>query len=134
MRPFARSLRPFAHRSGVPIAGWTVAIWVAEAGIMLAIAYAAGWSLSPQDATLVVAFGRARGRHPGRAGRRGTYDGAVVLGLKAATIAGGAASGILSRVIVFGPPTIVGLVLRVTRYGGLRVSYRTSRNPPVLTS
>ncbi|MDA0182394.1 flippase-like domain-containing protein [Solirubrobacter phytolaccae] len=136
VRPLGRSLRLFAHRSGVPIVGWSLAIWAAEAAILLAIARSVGLTIMPQDAALIVAFAALATGIPAAPAAAGTYDGAMVLGLKAAGIAGSAASGILilSRVIVFGPPTLIGLVVLVVRYGGLRAGYKTSRSLPVSTS
>jgi uncharacterized membrane protein YbhN (UPF0104 family) len=52
----------------------------------------------------------------------GSYDAGILLGLHAAQVYGGAAVGflLLVRFIVFVPVTIVGLVVLVVRYGGLR--------------
>ena len=56
----------------------------------------------------------------------GTFDWAMIAGLKAAGITGGAASGILilSRFMYFVPATVVGLIVLVTRYGGLSAARR----------
>ena len=58
---------------------------------------------------------------PAAPGFAGTFDAAMILGLKAAGITGGAASGILilARFMYFVPATVVGLIVLVTRYGGL---------------
>ena len=54
----------------------------------------------------------------------------MILGLKAAGITGGAASGILilSRFMYFVPATVVGLIVLVTRYGGLAAVRRSGRH------
>ena len=136
VRPVAGALRLFAHPSGLPIVGWSLVIWGLEGLNLVAIARSIGISLSPQDGLLVVTLAALAAAIPAAPGFAGTYDAALLLGLKAAGIAGGAASGILilSRLMFFGPPTVVGLITLVTRYGGLRGFYRTSRNLPVSTS
>ena len=59
----------------------------------------------------------------------GTFDAAIVFGLKALGITGGAAVSfaILVRAVLFVPITIVGLVLVLVRYGGWR-TLRLGRN------
>ena len=59
---------------------------------------------------------------PSGPGYAGTVDAATILGIKAV---GGSSSAavsylILVRFVVFVPITVVGLVVALTRYGGLR--------------
>src|SRR5947209_741516 len=59
---------------------------------------------------------------PAGPGYAGSYDAGILLGLHASKVMGGAAVGflLLARFIVFVPVTIVGLIVLVARYGGLR--------------
>jgi len=145
IRPVARALRLFAHPSGIPVVGLTVAIWVLEGLNLVVIAESVGLSLSLLDGVLVITLASLAAAIPAAPGFAGTYDWGMILGLKAAGIAAGAASGmlILSRFMYFVPPTVVGLIVLIGRYGGLSTARRlraaelrqnTSRSRPVSTS
>jgi uncharacterized protein (TIRG00374 family) len=126
IRPVARALRLFAHPSGIPIVGLSVLIWALEGMNLVVIAQSVGVSLAPLDGLLVITLASLAAAVPAAPGFAGTYDAGLVLGLKAAGITGGAASGILilSRFMYFAPATIVGLIVLVTRYGGLTFARR----------
>jgi uncharacterized membrane protein YbhN (UPF0104 family) len=59
---------------------------------------------------------------PAAPGYVGTFDAAVIFGLRAVGVVGGQAVGfaLLVRFVLFVPIIVVGLVLLVTRYGGVR--------------
>ena len=59
---------------------------------------------------------------PAAPGYVGTFDAAVVFGLHALSVDGGqaVAYALLVRFVLFVPITVAGLILLVTRYGGLR--------------
>jgi uncharacterized membrane protein YbhN (UPF0104 family) len=59
---------------------------------------------------------------PAAPGYIGTYDAAIVFGLKALGVTGDRAGGfaLLTRFVIFAPITLAGLALPVWRYGGLR--------------
>jgi hypothetical protein len=63
---------------------------------------------------------------PAAPGFLGTYDAAVIFALKAFGVTGGQAIGVdlMVRFVVFVPITAVGLILVITRYGGLKVLRR----------
>jgi uncharacterized membrane protein YbhN (UPF0104 family) len=124
IRPVARASKLFAHPAGIPLVGMTVAIWALEGVNLVVIARSVGIGLSVLDGTLVIVLASLAAAIPAAPGFAGTYDAGMVLGLKAAGIVGGAASGILilSRFMYFVPPTVVGLIALVTRYGGLKVA------------
>jgi uncharacterized membrane protein YbhN (UPF0104 family) len=92
------------------------------------IARSVGQALSLADGMLVVSLASLAAAIPAAPGFAGTFDAAMILGLKAAKITGGAASGIviLSRFMYFVPATVVGLIVLVTRYGGLRALRRAA--------
>jgi hypothetical protein len=62
----------------------------------------------------------------------GTFDAAVVFGLKALGVTGGVAVSyaLLVRFVLFVPITAVGLGLLVARYGGLRQLRRRQQPEP----
>jgi uncharacterized membrane protein YbhN (UPF0104 family) len=66
---------------------------------------------------------------PAAPGYVGTFDSAVLFGLHALKVAGGnaVAFAVLVRFVMFVPITAVGLVLLVTRYGGIRELRSTAR-------
>ncbi len=127
IRPVARSLRLFAHPSGIPLVALSIAIWALEGINLVVIAKSVGVSLSALDGMLIVVLASLAAAVPAAPGFAGTFDAAMILGLKAAGITGGAASGILilSRFMYFVPATVVGLIVLVTRYGGLSALRRT---------
>jgi uncharacterized protein (TIRG00374 family) len=128
IRPVARALRLFAHPSGVPMIGLSLLIWALDGVNLVVIARSVGQTLSLPDGMLVVSLASLAAAIPAAPGFAGTFDAAMILGLKAAKITGGAASGILilSRFMYFVPATVVGLIVLVTRYGGLRALRRAA--------
>jgi uncharacterized membrane protein YbhN (UPF0104 family) len=126
IRPVARACRLFAHPSGIPLVGLSVGIWALEGLNLVVIARSVGVDLAPQDGVLAVVLASLAAAVPAAPGFAGTFDAGMLLGLKAAGIAGGAASGmlILSRFMYFVPATLVGLVALVTRYGGIKLARR----------
>jgi glycosyltransferase 2 family protein len=126
IRPVARACRLFAHPSGIPLVGLSVGIWVLEGLNLVVIARSVGLHLAPQDGVLAVVLASLAAAVPAAPGFAGTFDAGMLLGLKAASITGGAASGmlILSRFMYFVPATVVGLGALVMRYGGVKLARR----------
>jgi uncharacterized protein (TIRG00374 family) len=120
IRPVARAMRLFAHPSGIPLVALSVAIWALEGLNLVVIGQSIGISIPPLDGMLVVVLASLAAAVPAAPGFAGTFDAGILLGLKAAGITGGAASGILilSRFMYFVPATVVGLIVLITRYGG----------------
>ena len=120
IRPFVRACRLFAHPSGIPLVALSVAIWALEGLNLVVIAHSVGITLSALDGMLVVVLASLAAAVPAAPGFAGTFDAGILLGLKAAGITGGAASGILilSRFMYFVPATVVGLIVLLARYGG----------------
>jgi uncharacterized membrane protein YbhN (UPF0104 family) len=121
VRPVARASKLFAHRGGAALAALSVVIWIVEGLNLVAIASSVGLSMSAPDGVLVVVLASLVAAVPAAPGYAGTFDAAMVLGLKAAGIVGGGAVGVLllARFMFFVPATVVGLVLMLSRYGGL---------------
>ncbi len=114
--PRARCCRRWAC---VLLAGSFV-IWGMEASVYLAVAHATGLDISAMGALYLMALANLFAMLPAAPGYVGTFDAAVIFGVKAI---GGTESAalpylLLLRFILFVPITLVGLVLLVVRYGG----------------
>jgi uncharacterized membrane protein YbhN (UPF0104 family) len=122
LAPLAQPSRLLLSRFGVGLLLVSLAIWVVEASVYMAVGHAVDIGLSLQDGLAVVAFTNAAALIPAAPGYIGTYDAAVIFAVDAVSSA--AKSSILSyllllRFVLFIPITIVGFVLLVARYGGL---------------
>jgi uncharacterized protein (TIRG00374 family) len=122
VRPYAHASRLFAHAEGFTLAGMSGLIWLLEGLTVMLVGRSLGIHLGLLSALLTNVIATLASAIPAGPGFVGTYDGGILLGLHAAGVNGGAATGflILVRFIVFVPVTIVGLVVLVVRYGGLR--------------
>ena len=119
-RPLADAPRALVGSTGVVLLAGTFAIWAVEAGVYLAVARAVELDISAMGALYLVAITNLFAMLPAAPGYVGTFDAAVVFGVKAI---GGTASLALSyllllRFMLFVPITVVGLVVLLTRYGG----------------
>ena len=118
-----------------PTGAWllvgTFLIWVLEASVYAAVARAVDLPLQGLDALYLVALTNLVALVPAAPGYVGTFDAAVLFGVRALTAgASGAASYVLAlRLVLFVPITLVGLALLVIRYGGL-ATLRALRTAP----
>jgi len=110
------------------------AIWALEASVYLTVARALRIDMGAMDSLYLVALTNLFAMIPAAPGYVGTFDAAVIFGVKAIGDTGSAAVSylLLLRFLLFVPITLVGLVVLVTRYGGwsrLRAAVRleTSR-------
>ena len=119
-RPLAGAPRALLSRQGVVLLGLSFLIWAVEASVYLSIAHAAGLDISGMGALYIVAFTNLVAMLPAGPGYLGTFDAAVVVGVKAIGGTGSQAVSylLLLRFILFVPITVVGLIVLVTRYGG----------------
>jgi uncharacterized membrane protein YbhN (UPF0104 family) len=120
LRPLAGAPRAVLSREGVVLLAASFLIWAIEASVYLAVARAAALDISGMGALYLVALTNLFAMLPAAPGYVGTFDAAVIFGVKAI---GGTESAALSyllllRFILFVPITLVGLVMLVTRYGG----------------
>jgi uncharacterized protein (TIRG00374 family) len=122
IRPYAHASRLFAHAEGFKLAGMSGLIWLLEGATVMLVGRSLGIHLGLLAALLTNVIATLFSAVPAGPGFVGTYDGGILLGLHAAGVNGGAATGflILVRFVVFVPVTVVGLVVLVVRYGGLR--------------
>src|SRR4051794_36355063 len=121
MRPVLGASRTLLTRTGVALAVLSVAIWMCEATVFWLVCGSVAVSISALGALFVVVLGSLFALVPAAPGYVGTYDAALLFGLSALGVTGGAALGctLMFRFVVFVPITLCGLGLMVTRYGGL---------------
>jgi hypothetical protein len=139
VRPIARASKVFVRPVGVPIGAASLVIWMLEGLNLLFIARSVGLHLTLLESVLTTVLASLLAAVPAAPGYAGTFDAGLLLGLKAAGAAGGAAVGVLllARFMFFVPVTVAGLVLLVARYGGLhlrerRAELRAATEPPEL--
>jgi hypothetical protein len=121
-RPLVRAGRPLLGRGGALLAVATVGIWMLEAVVLWLLGRSLSLDLSPLGAAFVLVLSAFLSLVPAAPGYIGTYDAAIIFGLKGLGITGAQAVGfaLLTRFVIFAPITVVGLGLLVWRYGGLR--------------
>jgi uncharacterized protein (TIRG00374 family) len=129
IRPVARASRLFIHPWGAALMLLTLVVWGLEGIVFSLCAQALSADLSYAECLLTIVLASFFSLIPSAPGFVGTYDAAVLFALKAFGVAGGKAVGLLVmvRFVVFVPITIAGLILVMTRYGGLRVLFRRER-------
>ena len=122
IRPYAGASRLFAHAEGVTLAGMSGFIWLLEGATVMLVGRSLGIHLGLLAALLTNVIASLFSALPAGPGYAGSYDAGILLGLHAAKVNGGTAVGflLLVRAVVFIPVTIVGLIVLVARYGGLR--------------
>jgi uncharacterized protein (TIRG00374 family) len=131
IRPVAGASRQLVTRQGVPLAAFSAVIWALDGTTVLLAARSVGVDLAVVSALAVIVLGSLAAAIPAAPGYVGTFDAAFLLGIHAAGATGGDAVSVLlmSRFVLFGPPTIAGLVALVVGYGGLRAR-RELRSAP----
>ena len=114
----------------------SIALWLVEGSIYAILGPVAGIQLSLLDGLYIMALANLVSLVPAAPGYVGTYDAAVLLGVR--LVGGGtraAALGyvVLMRFVLFVPIALVGLVAMLARYGGLAGARRaiTVRARPV---
>jgi uncharacterized membrane protein YbhN (UPF0104 family) len=120
LRPLAGAPRALASRHGAGLLALSFAIWALEAAVYLGVARAVGLDISAMGSLYLVALTNLFAMLPAAPGYVGTFDAAVIFGVKAI---GGASSAAVSyllllRFVLFVPITLVGLVVLLVRYGG----------------
>jgi len=120
LRPLAGAPRALLSRDGVTLLAGSFAIWAVEASVYLAVARSVNIEISGMGALYLVAITNLFAMLPAAPGYVGTFDAAVVFGVKAIGGSGSAAFSylLLLRFVLFLPITLVGLLVLVGRYGG----------------
>ena len=112
---------------GAALLALSLTLWVAEAGVYAVLGHVAGVPLSLADGVYVMALANVAAMVPAAPGYVGTFDAAMVLGVR---LAGAGPSSValpyvlLVRFVLFVPITLVGLVILVMRYGGVATARR----------
>jgi uncharacterized membrane protein YbhN (UPF0104 family) len=117
--PMLASTRNLRGRHGAAMLGISAAIWLIEGAVWGTTAAAANVGLSPVEGFYVLALTSMFALIPSGPGYAGTVDAATILGVHAVGGRNAFAYLVLVRFVVFVPITIVGLVVMLTRYGGL---------------
>src|SRR3954470_8602821 len=116
LRPSRALLSP----TGALLLLGTLLIWVLEALVYQTVASAVDLPLHGVDALYLVALTNLVALVPAAPGYVGTFDAAVLFGVKALTgVTSGATYVVALRLVLFVPITLVGLVLLIVRHGGL---------------
>lgn len=130
-RPISAATRGLRGRRGLEIALLTVAVWALEASTYLGVGYAVDWTLDPIEALYLVALTGLFVVIPAGPSNAGTLDAGVLLGVR--SLSGSSSQAIsyllVLRFVLLMPITLAGLVLLVTRYGGLG-RFRTGDDAP----
>jgi uncharacterized membrane protein YbhN (UPF0104 family) len=120
LRPLAGAPRALLSRHGAGLLALSFAVWALEAAVYLGVARAVGLDISAMGALYLVALTNLFAMLPAAPGYVGTFDAAVIFGVKAIGGAGSAAVSylLMLRFVLFVPITVVGLVVLLVRYGG----------------
>jgi len=110
-----------AHH-GLRLLAMTMLIWAIETGVWMSTAAAVGFNMDPIEGLYMVALASVFSMIPSGPGYAGTQDAAVATGVKALGGTGGTAVSymLMLRFVIVVPITILGLILLVARYGGLK--------------
>ena len=109
--------------TGAGLLALSIVIWLVEGSVYAVLGAVAGVHLSLLDGLYIMALANLVALVPAAPGYLGTFDAAVLLGVR--LVAGGThaaalAYAVVVRFVLFVPITLVGLVALVVRYGGLR--------------
>lgn len=128
-RPITRASRQLLTPRGAALFVLTVAVWALEGSIFWLGAQALDVHLGILEGLVVTVLASLSALIPAGPGYVGTYDAAALFALHQFDVRGGAAVScvLLFRFVVFVPITVVGLLLMVARYGGLRGALRRQR-------
>lgn len=131
VRPLVKASRPLLGPVGATLALATAGVWCLEAAIFVLVADSLNIGLSLIEGLSVNVLASFFSLVPAAPGYVGTLDAAILFGLKALDITGGAAVSfaLLVRFVLFVPITVAGLLLVLTRYGGI-AALRRARDAP----
>ncbi len=126
VRPVARASRVLLSPRGLLLGAATLLVWCGEGTILWLVMQALNVPIALPEGQAVVVLASLSALIPAGPGYVGTYDAAALFALHRIGVQGGEAVSavVLFRFVVFVPLTIVGLVVMVTRYGGLRAALR----------
>lgn len=129
-----RPSRDLIGARGAALLALSALLWFVEGAVYAVLGHVAGVPLSLSDGMYVMALANVAAMIPAAPGYIGTFDAAVVVGVR---LAGAGASAValpyvvLVRFVLFVPITLVGLVLLLARYGGIATARAAVRARPV---
>jgi glycosyltransferase 2 family protein len=131
VRPVAGAAKLFIRPAGIPLAALSLVIWCMDGLSFMLMADSLDVGLAFLPALAVIVLASLASAIPAAPGYLGTFDAAVIIGLKAAGIEGGDAVSllVLARFIYFVPVTFVGLGVLLIGYGGARKRGRVAVEP-----
>jgi glycosyltransferase 2 family protein len=123
--------------TGAGLLALSIALWLVEGSVYAVLGAVAGLQLSLLDGLYIMALANLVALVPAAPGYVGTFDAAVILGVR--LVAGGTHAAALAYVVVvrfvlFVPITVVGLAALVVRYGGLRRLSVVLRRPAAVVA
>jgi uncharacterized membrane protein YbhN (UPF0104 family) len=122
VRPVARASKIITKPEGALLVAVTAFVWMLEGVVFWLVGRSLGLDIDIVGGTFLVVLASFFALIPAAPGYVGTFDTAVLFGLHALKVTGGnaVAFAVLVRFVMFVPITAVGLVLLITRHGGLR--------------
>lgn len=120
VRPFLLASRLMVGRLGLALLLVTIGVWFLEGAIFWLIGQSLDLEMAFFESLFLVVLTSFFLSVPAAPGYLGTFDAALIFGLKALDIQGGEAVAfvVLARFVLFVPITVAGLILMLTRYGG----------------
>jgi glycosyltransferase 2 family protein len=121
LAPMAEATRRLRGNHGRELLAWTLLVWTLEWGAWWLTAKAAGLGFGMLEVGYLLGLASMFLLVPSGPGFVGTFDGAIVFGVRALGRTGAQALSyvLLLRFVVTAPITLVGLVVLAVRYGGL---------------
>ena len=129
IRPLAGGSKPLLGLPGLLLLGVTLGVWLIEGAIFWLVARSLALDVGPLEGCFLLVLSAFFSLIPAAPGYVGTFEAAIVFGLRAIGVTGGQALSfaLLVRFVLFFPITMVGLALLVWRYGGVRLLRRDLR-------
>ena len=122
VRPVARASKIITRPEGAVLIATTVLVWILEGFVFWLVGHSLDLDIDLVGGTFLVVLASFFALIPAAPGYVGTFDSAVLFGLHALKVTGGnaVAFAVLVRFVMFVPITAVGLILLMTRHGGIR--------------
>jgi uncharacterized protein (TIRG00374 family) len=129
IRPVARASKIVGRPEGAGLVAVTAVVWVLEGVVFWLVGQSLGLHIDLIGGTFLVVLASFFALIPAAPGYVGTFDTAVLFGLHALKVTGGnaVAFAVLVRFVMFVPITLVGLILLMTRHGGIRQLRKVTR-------
>ncbi len=120
LRPLAAPSKNLASVHGGRLLVLSLAVWLLEASVYLAVARAVNLDFNFGDALYVMALTNLFALIPAAPGYVGTFDAAVIFACNSLDASGSDALAylVMLRFVLFVPITVVGLAFLVSHYGG----------------